>query len=124
MADAIWRKLTEAGQAARDTRILSLFDEDPDRFDAFSVSVGDTILDFSKTAIDAETLELLLELAAQRGVPERRDLMFTGAKINTTEDRAVLHVALRNQGGKPILVDGKDVMPEVNAVLDRMSAFS
>ena len=57
-------------------------------------------------------------------MPERRDLMFTGAKINTTEDRAVLHIALRNRSGKPILVDGQDVMPEVDGVLDRMAAFA
>ena len=82
------------------------------------------LLDFSKTALDARALTLLIELAEARGVPERRDLMFTGAKINTTEDRAVLHMALRNRSGKPILVDGKDVMPEVDGVLDRMAAFS
>ena len=105
-------------------RILSLFERDPDRFNGFSVRLGDMLLDFSKTAIDARALTLLIELAAARGVPERRDLMFTGAKINTTEDRAVLHVALRNRSGKPILVDGRDVMPEVDGVLDRMAAFA
>ncbi len=124
MADALWQSLSEAGEAARGTRILSLFDRDPDRFNAFSVQLGDMLLDFSKTSIDARALTLLIELAAARGVPERRDLMFTGAKINTTEDRAVLHVALRNRSGKPILVDGKDVMPEVDGVLDRMAAFA
>jgi glucose-6-phosphate isomerase len=133
MADALWQSLTEAGAAAHGRRILGLFDRDPDRFDAFSVRLGDLLLDFSKTAIDARTLTLLIELAAARGVPERRDLMFTGAKINTTENRAVLHVALRNRSGKPILVDGKDVMPEVDGVdvmpeilevLDRMGRFA
>ncbi len=82
------------------------------------------LLDFSKTAIDARSLTLLIELAAARGVPERRDLMFTGARINTTENRPVLHIALRNRSGKPILVDGRDVMPEVDGVLDRMAAFA
>ncbi|MFO1144920.1 MAG: glucose-6-phosphate isomerase [Amaricoccus sp.] len=123
MADALWQELTAAGKAARNTRILNLFDEDPDRFENFSVSLGDMLLDYSKTALDATTLKLLIDLAAARGVPERRDLMFSGAKINTTENRAVLHVALRNRGGA-ILVDGKNVMPEVTEVLDRMAAFS
>ena len=105
-------------------RILALFERDPERFDAFSVRLGDMLLDFSKTAIDARSLTLLIELAAARGVPERRDLMFTGARINTTENRPVLHIALRNRSGKPILVDGRDVMPEVDGVLDRMAAFA
>ncbi len=124
MTDSTWRALTEYGEAAKDTKITGLFERDPDRFGAFSVSLGDMLLDFSKTSIDAAALELLIQLAEERGVPERRDLMFTGAKINTTEDRAVLHIALRNRSGKPILVDGHDVMPEVDGVLDRMAAFS
>jgi glucose-6-phosphate isomerase len=124
MSDAIWRELAEAGRAARDVPLLERFRDDPDRFAAFSVRLGDMLLDFSKTALDARALALLIELAEARGVPERRDLMFTGAKINTTENRAVLHVALRNRSGKPILVDGGDVMPEVDGVLDRMAAFS
>ena len=124
MTDAIWQGLAEAGRAARETRILALFERDPERFDAFSVRLGDMLLDFSKTAIDARSLTLLIELAAARGVPERRDLMFTGARINTTENRPVLHIALRNRSGKPILVDGRDVMPEVDGVLDRMAAFA
>ena len=115
------RRWPRRAEAARDTRILALFERDPDRFDGFSVRLGDMLLDFSKTAIDAQALTLLIQLAEARGVPERRDLMFTGAKINTTEDRAVLHVALRNRSGKPILVDGRDVMPEVDGVLDRMA---
>ena len=121
---AIWRELTEAGEAAEGTRITALFERNPDRFREFSVSLGDMLLDFSKTAIDAHALTLLIQLAEERGVVERRDLMFTGAKINTTENRPVLHVALRNRSGKPILVDGKDVMPEVDGVLDRMAAFA
>ena len=121
---AIWRELTEAGEAAKGTRITSLFERNPDRFREFSVSLGDMLLDFSKTAIDAHAMTLLIQLAEERGVVERRDLMFTGAKINTTENRPVLHVALRNRSGKPILVDGKDVMPEVDGVLDRMAAFA
>ena len=120
MADT-WQALMEAGKAARDARIAALFDRDPDRFGGFSVRLGDMLLDFSKTGIDARTLTLLIELAAERGVPERRDLMFAGAQINATENRPVLHVALRNRANTPILVDGKDVMPEVNEVLERMA---
>ena len=124
MSDSIWQALTEAGEAAKGQRITALFDRNPDRFREFSATLGDMTLDFSKTAIDAHALTLLIQLAEARGVPERRDLMFTGAKINTTEDRAVLHIALRNRSGKPILVDGQDVMPEVDGVLDRMAAFA
>ncbi len=123
MADTM-QALMEAGRAAAATRIASLFDRDPDRFAGFSVRLGDMLLDFSKTGIDARALTLLIELAAERGVTERRDLMFTGARINTTENRPVLHIALRNRANTPILVDGKNVMPEVNEVLERMGAFA
>ena len=82
------------------------------------------LLDFSKTDLDAHALTLLIQLAEARGVPQRRDAMFRGEPINVTEDRAVLHTALRNRAGTPVLVDGADVMPEVDAVLDRMAAFA
>jgi glucose-6-phosphate isomerase len=124
MADAIWTGLEEAAAAATGQRILGLFDRDPDRFRAFSVGLGDMLLDFSKTSIDAHALSLLIQLAEARGVPERRDAMLTGAPINRTEGRSVLHTALRNRSGKPVLVDGRDVMPEVDGVLDRMAAFA
>jgi glucose-6-phosphate isomerase len=124
MSDAIWSQLAEAGRAASATPILDRFHQDPSRFSTFTVRLGDMLLDFSKTALDAHALTLLIELAEARGVPERRDLMFTGAKINVTEERAVLHTALRNRSGKPVLVDGQDVMPEIDGVLDRMAAFS
>lgn len=120
----VWTKLAEAGKAAESIRILDRFAENPDRFAEFSVTLGDMTLDFSKTSIDAAALALLVGLAEEKGVPERRDVMFTGGKINVTEGRAVLHTALRNRGGKPVLVDGVDVMPEVIEVLDRMSAFA
>jgi len=120
----IWTRLAEAGKAAEKTRILDRFAENPDRFAELSVSLGDMTLDFSKTSLDAAALALLVELAAEKGVPERRDVMFTGGRINVTEGRAVLHTALRNRGSKPVLVDGVDVMPEVNEVLDRMGAFA
>ena len=120
----VWTQLDDAGKAAAETRILDLFDENPVRFAEFSVTLDDMTLDFSKTALDARALTLLLELAAEKGVPERRDVMFAGSKINVTEDRAVLHTALRNRSGKPVLVDGVDVMPEVIEVLDRMGVFA
>lgn len=85
---------------------------------------GDILLDYSKNRIDNEVLSLLFQLARQRGVEKARDAMFTGQKINFTEDRAVLHVALRNRDNTPILVEGKDVVPEVNAVLEHMKQFT
>ena len=109
----IWQALAEAGKAAEGRRITALFERNPDRFREFSVSLGDMLLDFSKTNIDAQALTLLIQLAESAGVPERRDAMFNGLPINVTEDRAVLHIALRNRSNRPILVDGKDVMPEV-----------
>ncbi len=124
MAEKIWNALTEAGAAARDRRITTLFDRNPDRFREFSASLGDMTLDFSKTNIDSHALTLLIELAELREVPARRAAMFAGEPINITENRAVLHTALRNRSNTPVLVDGADVMPEVNGVLERMSAFA
>ncbi|PWA22404.1 hypothetical protein CCH79_00016947 [Gambusia affinis] len=105
----------------------AMFESDPQRFGKFSTTLktndGDILLDFSKNLINQEVLTMLLALAKSRGVEEAREKMFTGEKINFTENRAVLHVALRNRSNTPILVDGKDVMPEVNRVLDKMKAF-
>ena len=124
MSAEVWDELGQAGADASGRRITALFDRNPDRFREFSTRLGDMVLDFSKTAIDAHALTLLIQLAETRGVPARRDAMFQGDPINATEGRAVLHTALRNRANKPVMVDGKDVMPEVNAVLDRMAAFS
>ncbi|KAJ3207264.1 hypothetical protein HDU83_002995 [Entophlyctis luteolus] len=103
-------------------RMTDLFAADPARFGVFSASFKGTgantlLLDYSKNIVTKDTLALLLALARARGVEQWRDKMFNGAKINTTENRAVLHVALRNRSNRPILVDGKDVMPDVNRVL-------
>jgi len=108
--------------------IANLFAADPKRFEKFSRVVktpedGDILLDFSKNRIDEEVFGLLLDLAKSRKVEAGRDSMFKGEKINFTEDRAVLHVALRNRSNTPILVDGKDQMIEVNQVLDHMGQF-
>jgi glucose-6-phosphate isomerase len=105
-------------------QMRDLFKEDPDRFAKFSLKFNDILLDFSKNRITGETLKLLLDLARQANVESWRDRMFAGDKINITENRAVLHIALRNRSNRPILVDGKDVMPEVNAVLKHMREFT
>ncbi len=101
-----------------------LFARDPERFAKMSREACGIFVDYSKHRATNETLGLLLDLAKQQGVEAWRDKMFRGAKINGTEDRAVLHVALRNRDNHPILVDGKDVMPEVNAVLAKMRDFT
>ena len=110
--------------ATRETPIRTLFATDPERFARFSVQAGDLLLDFSKTAIDARALEMLLALAEARGVAARRDAMFRGEKINETEGRAVLHTALRNRSGEEVLVDGRDVMEGVDDTRARMEAFA
>ncbi|XP_047205238.1 glucose-6-phosphate isomerase a [Girardinichthys multiradiatus] len=108
-------------------KMRAMFDSDPERFRKFSTTLktddGDILLDYSKNLINQDVMTMLLALAKSRGVEEAREKMFTGEKINFTENRAVLHVALRNRSNTPILVDGKDVMPEVNRVLDKMKAF-
>ena len=111
----------QSGIAARP--ILSLFD-DPARAGDFSVDACGMLFDYSKTNIDRETRALLLDLAVNAGVAARRTAMFSGAKINETEGRAVLHTALRNLSGGPVEVDGTDVMPGVRQVLSRMDAFA
>ncbi|XP_063764335.1 glucose-6-phosphate isomerase a [Eleginops maclovinus] len=104
-----------------------MFQQDPDRFTSFSTTLqtddGEILLDYSKNLINQEVMDMLIALAKSRGVEEARERMFSGEKINFTEGRAVLHVALRNRSNTPIQVDGKDVMPEVNRVLDKMKAF-
>jgi len=101
-----------------------LFANDPDRFQKFSVRFQDILLDFSKNRITEKTFRLLVNLASAARVREWTERMFTGDKINVTEDRAVLHVALRNRSNRPILVDGQDVMRDVNGVLDHMRVFT
>ena len=119
----IWNQLEQHYQAMRNVQMRDLFAQDTDRFAHFSLHLDDLLFDYSKNRITSETLKLLLELAKQAKLSEKIEAMFTGQKINRTEDRAVLHVALRNRSNTPILVDGVDVMPEVNAVLARMAKF-
>jgi glucose-6-phosphate isomerase len=121
---AQWQALAKHREAFGETHLRELFATDPERAGRYTVSVGDLTVDFSKHLITDETLSLLLELAAARGVEPLRDAMFAGEKINVTEDRAVLHVALRAPSDVSIEVDGEDVVPGVHEVLDRMSAFA
>jgi glucose-6-phosphate isomerase len=119
-----WKELEKHHAEVAPLQMRDLFKQDPDRFKKFHLQFEDILLDFSKNRITERTFGLLIELARQADVPGWAEKMFTGQKINTTEDRAVLHVALRNRDNHPILVDGKDVMPEVNAVLKHMREFS
>jgi len=119
-----WQALDEhyADMAGRHLR--DLFAEDPERASRFSLQANDLFLDYSKNRITEETMRHLGALAEASGVENARAAMFSGEKINITEDRAVLHIALRNRSGQPIYVDGEDVMPGVLAVLDQMTRFS
>ncbi len=120
-----WQALEIHRQALAATHMRDLFAADAQRFAKFSLSFQDILLfDYSKNRITEETMLLLLDLAQQAKLDTAIDAMFSGAKINTTENRAVLHVALRNRSNRPILVDGEDVMPEVNRVLGKMRTFS
>lgn len=119
-----WTALIQHQQEVSGLHLRELFASDPGRFERFSLRLDDLLFDYSKNRITAQTLKLLLELARQTGLEGKIAAMFAGEKINTTENRAVLHIALRNRSNRPILVDGQDVMPEVNRVLDKMRAFS
>ncbi len=122
--DRIWSELAARRSATKDHHLRALFAADPRRFDRFSARLDDLLLDYSKTAVTPEIFALLLDLASAAGVAAKRDAMFAGAAINTTENRAVLHTALRNLSDRPVEVDGADVMPEVRATLDRLFAFA
>jgi glucose-6-phosphate isomerase len=115
--------LTAHFEEAKDLRLRDLFAADPGRFDNYSLRLGDILFDYSKNRVTDKTMALLFDLARQAKVEARRDAMFSGEKINRTEDRAVLHVALRNRADRPILVDGVDVMPEIDRVLGQMRGF-
>jgi glucose-6-phosphate isomerase len=119
-----WQALQEHQREMAEVHMRDLFARDPQRFERFSLRLGDILLDYSKNRITAETMALLLDLARQANVAGKIEAMFTGEKYNNTEKRAVLHVALRNRSRRPIFVDGADVMPEVNRVLAHMRSFS
>ena len=119
----IWNALAANRARSENRPIVALF-EDPARMDAFSVEADGMLLDISKTSIDTDALALLVRLAEAAGLAEKREAMFTGAKINRTEDRAVLHTALRSDETTPLLVDGTDIRPAVAETLARMEAFA
>jgi glucose-6-phosphate isomerase len=119
-----WRALTEHHDKLRSVHLRELFADEPARGDTMHLEVGAIYLDYSKNRLTAETIRLLAALARRARVEQRRDAMFAGEPINITEQRAVLHVALRAPQGEHIVVDGVDVVPEVHQVLDRMTEFS
>ena len=121
---AIIQDLKSAVAKTNATNIRAAFAADSSRFERFSATFDDLLMDYSKTAVNSEILLLLERLAEVGGVAKKREEMFSGVPINFTEGRAVLHTALRNRSNRPVLVDGKDVMPDVNAVLAAMGAFA
>ena len=121
---AVWRALEDHHETIRGPHLRNLFADDPARGERMTAEAAGVYLDYSKNRINDETLKLLIELAEQSGLRARIDAMFRGEKINVTENRAVLHVALRAPKGTSIIVDGKNVVPEVHAVLDKMADFA
>jgi glucose-6-phosphate isomerase len=119
-----WQALLRHSNDLRSIQMRDLFSADPGRFERFSLRFEDFLVDFSKNRVTEETLGLLLALARFAGVEEWRDRMFAGERINVTENRPVLHVALRNRSNRPVMVDGSDVMPAVNRVLAHMREFA
>ncbi len=119
-----WQALQAHYQSMQPVHLRALFADDPERATRYTLEVDDLFLDYSKNRIDDKTMQLLVALAEKAGVPQARAAMFAGERINRTENRPVLHVALRHGGDTPIKVDGEDVMPDVRAVLDRMAAFA
>jgi glucose-6-phosphate isomerase len=119
-----WHALQGHYEKIKDIHLRQLFADDPNRGAQFTAEAAGVYLDYSKNRITDETVRLLVQVANERGVADRRDAMFRGEKINITEGRAVLHVALRAPRGTQIKVDGVDVVPEVHAVLDKMTVFS
>ena len=122
-SNAAWQQLKKEFQSIQSTSIQDLFKADPSRFEKFSVIDNDILFDYSKNQVNNAVLQQLIELANQSQLPQAIEAMFTGQKINQTEGRAVLHTALRNFSGNPVLADGSDVMPQVNAVLAQMKSF-
>src|SRR5687768_12210641 len=121
---AAWRKLEMIFLTLQATHMHELFHDDPERFQKFSLQFGDILVDYSKNILNEEALKQLVELATEAELKSAIDAMFSGKKINKTEDRSVLHTALRNRSNTPVKVDGEDVMPEINRVLEQMRAFS
>ncbi|MBN1958676.1 MAG: glucose-6-phosphate isomerase [Desulfuromonadales bacterium] len=119
-----WKALHRHFQSLKDVHMRELFAEDAQRFDDFSLQFNAILFDYSKHRITGETRRLLIQLAEEAGLQDKISRMFAGEKINTTEQRAVLHTALRNRSRRPVFVDGQDVMPAINRVLEKMREFS
>ena len=119
-----WKALSAHWKKTESTHLRDLFAADPQRVEKFSLTACDLLLDYSKNRITDETMSLLVQLAETTGLRGKIEAMFSGEKINRTEDRAVLHTALRAPRGTKVLVDGEDVMPGIHAVLDQMEKFS
>ncbi len=120
----VWQQLGAYSNTLKKTHMRDLFAQDPGRAGRFSLEAGGVFIDYSKNLVDSQAMALLLELAKECRLKEAVESMFTGEAINETEGRAVLHTALRNRSGKPMFVDGQDVMPAVLAVLEKMKGFS
>ncbi|MFW2373443.1 MAG: glucose-6-phosphate isomerase [Gammaproteobacteria bacterium] len=119
-----WKALEQHYEDVKDIHMRDLFEQDPQRFDRFSSHLNDILLDYSKNRITDKTMDLLMALARHVDVEAWRDRMLTGEKVNITEGRSVLHTALRNRSNTPVVVDGQNVMPEVNEVLAQVRGFS
>ena len=119
-----WQALLAHKKQTENVQMRDLFTQDKNRFNDFHLRFNDILLDYSKNRINKETMSLLMDLAEQSGLRDWTEKMFSGEKINHTEDRAVLHTALRNRSNEPIYVDGQDVMPEVQSELEKMRQYS
>src|SRR6185295_13285621 len=119
-----WKALESHHQEVSKRHLRELFTEDPQRGERMALEAVGLYFDYSKNRITNETLKLLFRLAEESGLQSRIEAMFSGEKINRTENRAVLHTALRAPRGSSVVVDGEDVVPKVHAVLDKMAAFS
>ena len=120
---AAWKSLESHYQQMKKIHLKELFEADPNRFKHFSLRMGDLLVDYSKNIITDKTMQLLYDLAKETKLKDGIEKMFGGEMINETEGRSVLHTALRNRSGNPVMVNGEDVMPEVNRVLDQMGEF-
>ena len=119
-----WKALGAHQASVRDLKLRKLFADDPTRGQRMTTEAAGVFLDYSKNRVTDETIRLLLQLAEESGLHDRIAAMFRGDKINVSENRAVLHVALRAPRGASIVVDGRNVVPDVHAVLDKMTAFA
>ncbi|UCE72756.1 MAG: glucose-6-phosphate isomerase [Nitrospiraceae bacterium] len=124
LTTAAWSKLHDHYGVMKDVHMRDMFHDDPGRFEKFSLHFEDLCVDYSKNRINEETLSLLISLAEEINLQKSIEALFSGERINETEDRPVMHIALRNRSGNPLMIDGKDVMPEVSAVLEQMREFS